>query len=97
MHFIDRLRSPIGWCKLARQTCSVRSLTVSIRACCRCRLRLAIPTRRGGLSVLVEVVEVLPRTHMVDLQKVRGSTGGRTHNHKCGAWAVWYWAVPAPA
>ncbi|KAI3436682.1 hypothetical protein D9Q98_006098 [Chlorella vulgaris] len=39
-----------------------------------CRLRLYIPNPRGTMHVLAEVVEVLPGTRMVDLQKVQGNT-----------------------
>ena len=38
------------------------------------RLRLYIPNPKGKMQVLVEVTEVLPGTHMVDLQKVQGNT-----------------------
>ena len=40
------------------------------------RLRLYIPNPRGTIHVLAELFEVVPGTHMVDLQKVQGDTGG---------------------
>ena len=41
------------------------------------RMRLHIPQPRSGtMQVLVELWEVLPGTHVADLQKVRGNTGG---------------------
>ncbi|PSC71591.1 CBL-interacting kinase 32 [Micractinium conductrix] len=38
------------------------------------RLRLYIPNPRGTIHVLAELFEVVPGTHMVDLQKVQGDT-----------------------
>lgn len=38
------------------------------------RLRLYIPNPKGTMQVLVELFEVMPGTHMVDLQKVQGNT-----------------------
>lgn len=37
------------------------------------------------MQVLVELWEVLPGTHVADLQKVRGNTGERTHALRCSA------------
>ena len=55
-----------------------------------CRLRLSVPTSSGTMAVLVEAMEVLPGTHIVDLQKVRGNTG-----KQLGPWAVARLALPA--